>query len=288
MLNKDIRVLKKNFFYYIFFRLVRKFLNNKIIIKIYGFRLLVSQNKNSTSHFLLKKCDFSELAEINLIKKISLKNDVLFIDGGCNYGFFSFFVASLKKGNEIISVDASNKICDEFRENLKINNFKNIKLFNYALSNQVDKKIKFYEALNDWESSALNSGFKKKNTLFIETTTIDKIIHKKNLKEKKIIIKLDLEGFEIQAIYGSKNTIKMYKPLIIIELSKYIKVNNEFNLKSLEKFLDEANYFIYDLKGKKTNIKEIEDLLNNLDQKHQTIGNFYLVYKSLNILNYIE
>ena len=285
--DRDIRVFKKKFAYYILFRLIRNFLNTSIKIKIYDFKLLVSQNKNTTSHFLLKKCDFSEIAELELIKRISDDNRIMFLDGGCNYGFFSFFVATLNKHNDVISVDASIKICDEFMENLKINNFNNIQLMNNALSDKPYTKIKFYQAFNDWESSAISSGFIQHNTFFIETISIDEIFKKRDLKDKKLIMKLDLEGFEIQAIFGSRNIIQKYKPLIIIELSKYIVKNPGFNLRSLEKFLIEENYLIYDLNGIKVNIKEIERLLNNLDEKHQTIGNFCLVYKSSNILNYI-
>ncbi len=287
LVNKDIRVFKKNFAYYVLFRLVRKFLNTRIKIRIYDFKLLVSQNKNTASHFLLKKCDFSEIAELKLIKRISSENRIVFLDGGCNYGFFSFFVATLNKENEVVSVDASIKTCDEFSENLKINNFDNIVLMNNALSNRSYINIEFYQAFNDWESSAISSGFIKHNTLNVETITIDEIFKKKDLKEKKLIIKLDLEGFEVQAIVGSKNVIQKYKPLIIIELSKYIIKNSKFDLIALEKFLIEENYVICDFNGIIVSIKEIERFLNNLDKKHQTIGNFCLVYKSSNMLNYI-
>ena len=247
----------------------------------------MSQNKNTASHFLLKKCDFSEIAELKLIKRISSENRIVFLDGGCNYGFFSFFVATLNKENEVVSVDASIKTCDEFSENLKINNFDNIVLMNNALSNRSYINIEFYQAFNDWESSAISSGFIKHNTLNVETITIDEIFKKKDLKEKKLIIKLDLEGFEVQAIVGSKNVIQKYKPLIIIELSKYIIKNSKFDLIALEKFLIEENYVICDFNGIIVSIKEIERFLNNLDKKHQTIGNFCLVYKSSNMLNYI-
>tara|TARA_Y200000002_G_scaffold354195_1_gene334258 strand:- start:3536 stop:4462 length:927 start_codon:yes stop_codon:yes gene_type:complete len=287
LVNKDIRIFKKNFFYYVLFRLVRKFLNARVEIKIHNFKLSVSQKKNTTSHFLLKKCDFSEIAELELIKRISDKNRIVFLDGGCNYGFFSFFVATLNKKNDVISVDASTKTCDEFRENLRMNTLNNITLMNNALSDKPYTNIKFYQAFNDWESSAISSGFIEHNAFYIETITIDEIFKNRDLKEKKFIMKLDLEGFEIQAISGSRNVIKKYKPLIIIELSKYIIKNSEFDLIVLEKFLNEENYLICDLKGKIVNIKEIERLLNNLDEKHQTIGNFCLVYKSSNMLSYI-
>ncbi len=269
--NKDLRTFKNKIYYYILFRLVRNFLNSEIKIKIYNFYLLLSVKKSSTS----------------FIKKISKDYKITFIDGGCNYGFFSFFTASLSDENDVIAIDASEKTCKEFRQNLSINNLQNITLLNKVLSEKSDKQINFYNGLNDWESSAINSGFKNQSVSLINSITIDKILDNKILNKKKLIIKLDLEGYEIQAIYGSIESIRKLKPLIIIELSKYINHNISYNYKSLENFLINENYQIYNLDGKITNMDEIKKLLDSLDEKHQTIGNFYLVNKSSDMLKYI-
>ena len=70
-------------------------------------------------------------------------------------------------------------------------------------------------------------------------------------------------------------------------MSKYINHNISYNYKSLENFLINENYQIYNLDGKITNMDEIKKLLDSLDEKHQTIGNFYLVNKSFDMLKYI-
>ena len=56
--NKDIRNFKKNYYYYLFFRLIRNFLNRYLEVKIYNFKIFASNKKNITSHSLLKKCIF--------------------------------------------------------------------------------------------------------------------------------------------------------------------------------------------------------------------------------------
>ena len=75
--NKDIRNFRKNYFYYLFFRLIRNFLNNCLEVKIYNFKIFASNKKNITSHALLKKCKFDDQSELRLIKKISKKNKIL-------------------------------------------------------------------------------------------------------------------------------------------------------------------------------------------------------------------
>ena len=66
--NKNIRNLRGNFFYYILYRLVRKFLNKDIKVKIYNFFVWCSFRKNKMSHSIIRKCDFEDLKELNLIK----------------------------------------------------------------------------------------------------------------------------------------------------------------------------------------------------------------------------
>ena len=97
----EIFKFKNNILYYFFFRIVRNFLSYDLIINIYNFKVFGSINKNKTSYFLLKKCEFGDYHELNTIKKFSNSNNLLFIDCGSNYGFYSFYTAALSKKNHI-------------------------------------------------------------------------------------------------------------------------------------------------------------------------------------------
>ena len=63
---------------------------------------------------LLRKCGFDDKMELNTIRQIS-NNNYLFLDCGSNYGFYSFFTASLKEDNIIIAIEAS-KIREVFKK----------------------------------------------------------------------------------------------------------------------------------------------------------------------------
>jgi hypothetical protein len=127
--NKDIRIFKDNIFYYLIFRIIRNFLAYDIKISIYDFKVFGSIKKNKTSYFLLKKCEFGDYQELNIIEKLSKNSRVFFIDCGCNYGFYSFFAASLSKKNIILSIEASRKTSEEFIKNQNLNNFSKYKFF---------------------------------------------------------------------------------------------------------------------------------------------------------------
>ena len=283
--TKDIRFFKGRISYYFIFRIFRNFLRNDIILRIYSFKVFGSINKNVTSYFLLKKCEFGDYHELSTIKKISKKNKILFIDCGCNYGFYSFFTASISDKNKIISVEASKRTSMEFLRNFELNKFSNIIFVNKAISNFDASMINFNESENDWESSETHSDFKLSSTSSVKTIKLDTLVNKINLNDYQTIIKLDIEGGETKALEGGFNLIKKASPLIIIEFSKFI-FNDQSKVAFLNNFLKEFDYSIYDTNCMKTNIDEVLIKLDKLKKRHKTIGNFYLIKnlsKNLNI-----
>ena len=277
--NKDISTLKNNIFYYFIFRAVRSFLVNDIILNINNFKIYGSIDKNKTSYFLLKKCEFGDYHELNIINKFTKKNKILFLDCGCNYGFYSFYVASLSEKNKIISIEASKKTLEEFNRNLDLNKFKNVISLNKAVSDIDDKIITFNESEKDWESSIVHQNYNFREISIISTIKIDTLVKKYDFENYKIIIKLDIEGNEMSAIKGSLELVKNSSPLIIIEFSKYI-FGKEDNIEYLKNFLIRYDYSIYDTNNNKQNMDNILNKINNLQKRYQTIGNYYLIKNS--------
>ena len=283
LINRDIRKFKKSLIYYFLFRAIRNFLSKNIILNIYNFKVYGSTNKNKTSYFLLKKCEFGDYHELNTIKKISDNDKVLFLDCGCNYGFYSLYVASLSSENQIISVEASKKTLEELNKNLNLNNFSNIYFYNNAISDTDEKIINFNESEKDWESSITHQNYNSNESSIVNSIKIDTLVQDYELEKYKIIIKLDIEGNEMSGIHGSLDLIEKSSPLIIIEFSKYI-FSKKDNIEYLKNFLDRYDYSIYDTNNKKKSLDNILIKLDNLKKRHQTIGNFYLIKNSSKIL----
>ena len=275
--EKDIRNFKGKFFYYIYYRISRLFFNQPIKIKLKNINLYSNHKKNKTSYSLLQKCNFFDVSEINAIKKLNDDYRLFLIDCGCNFGFYSFYTASLSEENKIISIEASKKTLIEFNENFKINNFNNIEVINKVVLDVVNKKIEFNESEKDWESSMLNPTFNILQKNFINSITIDSLLENVSKDNRLLILKVDVEGADLNVLDGAKNTIEDKKPFIIIEFSKYIFKNKKFNYDYLENFLKTNNYQVYSKKGKKLSVKDILDLLGKLDKAHDTIGNYYLI-----------
>ena len=285
--NQDIRKYKKNFFYYLLFRLVRNKLNYDLKVKIYNFYIWASNKKNKQSHSILRKCEFEDLRELNLLKEISLTKKIFLFDCGANFGFYSLFVAALKNENKVYSFEASSKTYLDLQKNISLNNFKSIIPINSAVSDTKNLEVEFKESKNDWESSMINTNFDILKTTKIKTTTIDSILENNSniLKEFNIIIKLDVEGHEMNVIKGSKNLIRKYSPMFIIEFSKFIS-DKDYNL--LRDFLQENNYVIYDPNYEEINLEIVSKKLLELPKTMFGIGNNFLIKKNSSFQNIIK
>ncbi len=276
LIKKDIRNFRKSLIYFLLFRIIRNFLVEDLIIKIHNFKIYGSINKNKTSHFLLKKCEFGDLHELNIIRKLSSKNKVLFLDCGSNYGFYSFYTASLRVDNKIIAIEASKETSGDFIKNQNLNNFSNISFNNKSISDSDDHNVLFNESEKDWESSQTHNDFNLKKTSSVKSIKIDTLVENLQLSKFKIIIKLDIEGNEMRAIQGGLELINKTSPLIILEISKYI-FDDEKNIKYFNDFLLNNDYLLYDTHKKKNNLDDIMKKLSNLNIRHKTIGNYYLI-----------
>ena len=137
--------------------------------------------------------------------------------------------------------------------------------------------MEFHESEKDWESSLLSSKFKIKQKNLVGSITIDSVLENKNIDNRLLILKIDVEGVDFNVLEGAKTTIQKNKPFIIIEFSKYIFKNERFNYDYLLNFTTTNDYQIYNKNGQKFTVEEILNLLKDLDKVHDTIGNYYLI-----------
>ncbi len=277
--NRDIRFFKRNIFYYLFYRALRQFFNKPLLVKIYDFYLFSDNKKTKASYSILQKCDFFDKAEINFIKEVSKKSSIFLIDCGSNFGFYSLFVCSLSNKNKVISIEASPDTFKEFKKNIDLNKFNNIKYFNKAVSHVDNSIVELKESEKDWESSIISSDYKVINSIKIDTITLDTVLREEILNEETLIIKIDVEGSDLDVLAGAKKIIQQYKPIIIIEFSRYITQNQRFNYDYLKAFLVQNEYEIYSNNGKILSVDDILSEINKLDKIHNTIGNYFLFKK---------
>jgi FkbM family methyltransferase len=219
-----------------FFLKIMKIFNKKKMI--YKFQnILLELNLDESMDRSIFFFNYYENKQINFLKqKIFNGNYEYFLDIGSNSGLYSLIVANLSKVIKIISFEPIKETFLKLKKNIKLNDFRNIKIFNFGLSNKNKKlKVKALKKNNIIQSGgfAVANSNDDLNNLHTEKAIFkigDQII---KLERKKIYIKIDVEGHEEFVIDGLVKLIKKNNIFLQVEIFDHNKKVIFKKLKSL-------------------------------------------------------
>ena len=234
------------------------FLPRKIRLKIFNLKKL-KLYKTKTGNYYLPQFAFKDLIRNEIInnkifdKKVYetatqyIKDDTIVLDVGANFGQLSVLLSKCKKNVEVYSFEASKYIFEILKKNVQINNA-NVRLFNNLVGNETEQEL-FIKKLSISKFNTYGSNMIEKTEIKNENSpNIEKI---KSIKiddiffDKKIsFMKIDVQGYDLEVLKGSKKTIMKQKMPIIFEYEEDFAKDFNYTFKSFENFIDEINYKI--------------------------------------------
>lgn len=192
--------------------------------------------------------------------KAFLKPGDVVVDVGANIGNITLTSAALVgNSGKIFSIEPHPVIFKYLCRNIRLNNLTNIDVINSAVSDFNGVICFSNKALDD-----LNEVVKKSN-LRVNTRTLDKILSKK--VSYIDLLKIDVEGFEINVLRGASNILGITKCVYYESEEKHCKKYG-YTTANLIDILQSAGFNIYKLHDNKLVIirlpyvsKENENLL---------------------------
>jgi FkbM family methyltransferase len=189
---------------------------------------------------------FTTQSDKKIREELKIKEGV-FIDVGANGGMHTIPAAlSLGQKGEVIAIEPEPKNFSILEKNVEINNLKNVICINTACFKE-EKILKLFLDKEGQGGHSLmkDTPIKKEGFIEIKTQTLDNIIKIKKIKRVDLI-KLDVEGAELDVLKGAKIILSKYKPKIIFEAwdEKYLNKISVFlsDFKYKIKRIDENNY----------------------------------------------
>lgn len=265
MFMKHVQNKKLPVFYLLFGYLVRrvprlksrfkKWLEFKIRGK--GFEILYNLNG---SRFLLKLDDWIpwciylhgyydiELEELKYILR-RVKGDTFFFDIGSNFGYYSVQVGQrLKKAKgKIYAFEPVPDIYEWLKMNVSLNNLSDrIECFNLAISNEngqrdINVSTSFNTGMSSLVYSPVYNDRKQVETINVPIKTFDSFVKEYEI-ENIDIIKIDIEGGELEALYGMKDTLANSKPELLVEIEPEILKKAKIDYREIFHFLEKFHY----------------------------------------------
>lgn len=137
----------------------------------------------------------------------TFKENDIFVDGGSYNLETSIDIMNISK-NKVKKIYAFEPVQDNYNNCILLKNeynLNNIDVINVGLWSQKETKI---------FSSNISGDARESNTgdIKIECDSLDNILDGKEVS----IIKLDIEGSELEALKGAKQTIEQYKPILMV------------------------------------------------------------------------
>ena len=201
---------------------------HKININKFIFEIDIRESIERKTYFL----KHYEKKRINYLLENSKKiSSEILIDVGANIGFYSILLSNNFKN--IYAFEPNYRNFQALLKNIKLNNLKNIKVFNFGLG---QKKDKLKGSSNTKGELFQTSGFSiSKDNKHGEEVLINLGDEVLKFEDKNITIKIDVEGFELFVLKGMKRILSSNNCLLQIEIWKK-------NKEEIYRFLDYLNY----------------------------------------------
>jgi len=210
----------------------------------------------------------------DLVKELKFKT---LFDIGSNKGQFILLIEKIFDiDKNIYSFEPIKEIFE--KQKIFFSNKKNIFFFNFALGEKSSRKTLNITKRKDSSSFfEVNDNIKNTDYLVdekreIEIKSLDEIMENRNLI-KPILAKIDVQGYELDVLKGSKNLLKKIK-YIIIEVSENEIYAGQALANKIVKYLNDMNFKpiketkIYKISG--TEFKQKDILFENIFLKNQT------------------
>jgi|TARA_R110000803_G_scaffold22164_2_gene55293 FkbM family methyltransferase len=167
----------------------------------------VSSHRPAAKHII--NGNIWEKNTLEYIDNLNLKNEV--IHAGTYFGDFIPFLSTIFK--KIWAFEISKNNYEAAEETIRLNNIDNVNLYRKALGDE-DKIVNIETNINNQDLGGVSRVKNYKTNETIEQVKIDDIVPENSIID---LIQLDIEGYEINAIKGAMSTIKLHKPILILE-----------------------------------------------------------------------
>jgi FkbM family methyltransferase len=210
-------------------------------------------------------------AGISLIKK-RLPEGGVFLDIGANVGSYTLVAANqVGISGRVIAFEPVSACFNRLTENINLNGLTNVVAEQQALTNE-NKVIDLHIAdqKNLGMSSIFHHDTESGQTEQVSAVRLDDYL-KQHQPDRIDMIKMDIEGAELFALQGMKDTLIKHKPELFIELKEEAVQHADYSLEDIIQFLQELGY-------KQFGLDEKGELISDLNLFRKDYYNFLFVH----------
>lgn len=187
-----------------------------------------------------------------------LKSEMTLVDVGANIGEITLFAAKKLTAGRVLAFEPNPDVFSELSLNVALNQFTAVELFNLALYNQ-EGRVPLY-AEDDRPFGTRNTGvtsvFFAGSEHQLATVPLRKFdeIAREAMLTRLDVMKIDVEGAEWMVLRGAEDSIRRFRPVIIVEISASTFARAGYTPCDLFDYFDSLAYDIRDLENGSTKL----------------------------------
>jgi FkbM family methyltransferase len=202
-------------------------------------------NQEQVGHgqWLLDHGNTSTIEAYNCYNAIKDLSEPVVIDIGANIGTFTTWMAKAFPKGKIHSFEPQRAVFQMLSGNAAINNLYNVYTYNMGLGKEntmVEFEEPNYFEKNDFGTFSLVQDIiteKTNNKIVVQINTLDWFVECYKIP-KVHLLKVDVEGMDLDVLIGGSKTIKKHLPIIFIEHCD----NRKTILDDIKEFLNQYEY----------------------------------------------
>jgi FkbM family methyltransferase len=184
-----------------------------VLIDAQGSRMYVDSRDIGVTPFLLE-WGFYEKYETELLKR-SIKKGMVVVDIGANVGYYALLAAHLVGDDgKVFTFEPDPHNFSLLCKNVELNGYRNVVPVRKAVFSKSGKMELFLDKSNLGGHSLSEANVDKGASITVEVTSLDDYF--KNTDCKVDIVKMDVQGLEMEVLEGMTNTINRNDNLKII------------------------------------------------------------------------
>jgi FkbM family methyltransferase len=182
----------------------------------------------------------------------ALEPGMVVLDGGANEGLFSLYAARrVGSSGAVLAVEPSTREFERLEANVALNRLDNVRAFKLALGSRVGEARLAVARSRHAGMNAIDAGdpgggladwAASRETVDLET--IDELVARSGL-ERLDLVKLDVEGSEVDALDGARATIERFQPTILLEAEEARLASQGRSKQDLVQALGELGYELW-------------------------------------------
>jgi len=184
-----------------------------------------------------------------------IKPGMTVIDVGADTGYYTLlFAKRVGRVGRVIAFEPIPSARDILERNISLNHYTNMitvcdfALFSHNASTVLEAPRKF-SRINSKKTTNESNGIR------IQTRIFDECVPEFNV-QRIDIVKIDVEGAELDVLYGMRRSLEEYHPTLLVEVHPNYLEDFGFTPEDLIRFLDDTKYCIHPVDKPFLNFKD--------------------------------